>query len=406
MKTPRMYYGALAVFCVIALCIGYASAADITQATHTSTHGKGIEHPAFDLTNTTVQQEVLARFEKQGVDTTGLATAFQSGNMTDVKSWMEAHRPAAPGVAKGSFGKAPDYTNTTVQQEVLARYAKQGVDTTGLAAAFQSGNMTDVKSWMEAHRPARPQFTNNGPSKGFDMTNTTVQQEILVRYAKQGVDTTGLATAFQSGNMTDVKSWMEAHRPAAPGVAKGSFGKAPDYTNTTVQQEVLARYAKQGVDTTGLAAAFQSGNMTDVKSWMVSHRPAAPGVAKGSFGKAPDYTNTTVQQEVLARYQKQGVDTTGLAAAFQSGNMTDVKSWMVSHRPAAPGVAKGSFGKAPNYTNTTVQQQILARYQKQGVDTTGLAAAFQNGDTAAVKSWFDVYVKAHPHTQKSQSGNS
>ena len=226
MKTPRMYYGALAVFCVIALCIGYASAADITQATHTSTHGKGIEHPAFDLTNTTVQQEVLARFEKQGVDTTGLATAFQSGNMTDVKSWMEAHRPAAPGVAKGSFGKAPDYTNTTVQQEVLARYAKQGVDTTGLAAAFQSGNMTDVKSWM------------------------------------------------------------------------------------------------------------------------------------------------------------------------------------VSHRPAAPGGAKGSFGKAPNYTNTTVQQQILARYQKQGVDTTGLATAFQNGDTAAVKSWFDVYVKAHPHTQKSQSGNS
>ena len=151
MKTPRMYYGALAVFCVIALCIGYASAADITQATHTSTHGKGIVHPAFDLINTTVQQEVLARYAKQGVDTTGLAAAFQSGNMTDVKSWMEAHRPAAPGGAKGSFGKVPDYTNTTVQQKVLDRLDKQGVDTSALKAVFQNGDTAAVKSWFEAY---------------------------------------------------------------------------------------------------------------------------------------------------------------------------------------------------------------------------------------------------------------
>jgi hypothetical protein len=130
MKTPRMYYGALAVFCVIALCIGFASAAGTTQATHASTHGKGIVHPAFDLTNATVQQQIIAQYEQQGVDTTGLAAAFQSGNMTDVKSWMESHRPAAPRGGKGAFGKAPDYTNTTVQQEILARLDKQGVDTT------------------------------------------------------------------------------------------------------------------------------------------------------------------------------------------------------------------------------------------------------------------------------------
>jgi hypothetical protein len=221
MKTPRIYYGALAVFCVIALCIGFASAAGTTQATHTSTHGKGIVHPAFDLTNTTVQQQVLARYAKDGVDTTGLAAAFQSGNMTDVKSWMGSHRPAAPGGAKGSFGKAPDYTNTTVQQQVLARYAKQGVDTTGLAAAFQSGNMTDVKSWMESHRPA------------------------------------------------------------APGAAKGSFGKAPDYTNTTVQQQILARLDKQGVDTSALRAAFQNGDTAAVKSWFDAYFASHPRTAHG-----------------------------------------------------------------------------------------------------------------------------
>ncbi|MGA2121412.1 MAG: hypothetical protein ABSG49_05140 [Methanoregula sp.] len=226
MKTPRMYYGALAVFCVIALCIGYASAADITQATHTSTHGKGIVHPAFDLINTTVQQEVLARYAKQGVDTTGLAAAFQSGNMTDVKSWMEAHRPAALGGAKGSFGKVPDYTNTTVQQEVLARYAKQGVDTTGLAAAFQSGNMTDMKSWMEAHRPAAPGGAKGSFGKVPDYTNTTVQQKVLDRLDKQGVDTSALKAVFQNGDTAAVKSWFEAYFASHTRTAQGHGGRA------------------------------------------------------------------------------------------------------------------------------------------------------------------------------------
>ena len=154
------------------------------------------------------------------------------------------------------------------------------------------------------------------------------------------------------------------------------------------------------MDTTGLAAAFQSGNTTDVKSWLEAHRPAAPGFAKGSFGKSPDYTNTTVQQQILARYAKQGVDTTGLSAAFQSGNTTDVKSWLEAHRPAAPGFAKGSFGKSPDYTNATVQQQILARLDKQGVDTTALKTAFQGGDTAAVNAWFEAFFRAHPHVWK------
>jgi hypothetical protein len=78
--------------------------------------------------------------------------------------------------------------------------------------------------------------------------------------------------------------------------------------------------------------------------------------------------------------------------------MTDVKSWMESHRPAAPGFAKGSFGKAPDFTNATVQQQVLARLDKQGVDTSALRAVFQNGDTAAVKSWFEAYFASHTHT--------
>ena len=168
MKTPRMYYGALAVFCVIALCIGFASAAGTAQATHTGTHGKGFMHPAQDLTNATVQQQILARLDKQGVDTTALAAAFQSGNVTDIKSWFGAHRPAAPGFAKGSFGKTPDFTNATVQQQILARLDKQGVDTSALKAAFQNGDTGAVKSWFGAYSASHPHTAHgqSGRSKG------------------------------------------------------------------------------------------------------------------------------------------------------------------------------------------------------------------------------------------------
>jgi hypothetical protein len=285
MKTPGMYYGVLAVFCVIALCIGLAGAAGAAQSTNDGTHGKGMVHQGFDLTNATVQQQIIARYEQQGVDVTAIRTAFRNGD----------------------------------------------------TAA--------VKSWMEAHRPARTQPPHSGLSKGFDITNATVQQEILARYAKQGVDTTGLAAAFRSGNTTDVRTWMEAHRPAAPGPAKGSFGRAPDMTNTTVQQEILARYAKQGVDTTGLAAAFQSGNTTEMRTWMEAHRPASPGFAKGTFGRAPDMTNTTVQQEILARLGNQGVDTTALGTAFRNGDTAAVKAWFAAYFASHPRTAQVHGGR-------------------------------------------------------------
>jgi len=224
MKTPRIYYGALAAFCVIALCIGFASAAGTTQATHTGTHGRGTGHQAFDLTNATFQQQIVTRYEQQGVDVTALQTAFQNN------------------------------------------------DTTA------------AKSWLAAHRPARPQFASKGPSKRFDVTNTTVQQEIMARFDKQGVDTTALAAAFQSGNTTAVQSWLHENRPAAPGFTKESFGKTPDLTNTTVQQQILDRFDKQGVDTSALKAAFQNGDTASVESWFESFFKAHPHTGQDRNG--------------------------------------------------------------------------------------------------------------------------
>ena len=155
MKIPRSYYSILALFCIAVICTGIVSAVDQTQTSRTSPAFKGMGDRGFDMTNTTFQQEMLTRFQEQGVDVTGLQAAFQSGNMEDVREWMKEHRQAPAGnppVDKGRQGF--DMTNTTFQQEMLTRFQEQGVDVTGLQAAFQSGNMEDVREWMKEHCPA------------------------------------------------------------------------------------------------------------------------------------------------------------------------------------------------------------------------------------------------------------
>jgi hypothetical protein len=97
MKMPRIYYGILAVFCVVTIGIGMASAVDLMQSFGHTTHEKGWMHPGFDLTNATMQQQMISRFEQQGTDVSELKAAFESGNMTDVKTWLDANRPAHPG---------------------------------------------------------------------------------------------------------------------------------------------------------------------------------------------------------------------------------------------------------------------------------------------------------------------
>jgi len=212
-----MYYGIIAVFCVIAIGIGMANAMDLTQSPGHIPHGKGQVHPGFDLTNVTQQQEMISRFEQQGTDVSGLKAAFESGDMTAVKTWLDANRPARSDMPERSARPGFDLTNTTLQQEMISRFEQKGTDVTGLKAAFASGNMTDVKTWLDANRPAHYGKPEQPAHPKFDITNVTQQQEMISRFEQQGTDVTGLKAAFASGNMTDVKTWLDANRPTHPG---------------------------------------------------------------------------------------------------------------------------------------------------------------------------------------------
>jgi hypothetical protein len=96
MKTPRIYYGALAVFCIAALGVGMASAGDGTHAICGNTGVEGYGHPVPGLTSTTVQQHLLTHLEEQGVDVSALKTAFQNGDTAAIKIWFENYRQSHP----------------------------------------------------------------------------------------------------------------------------------------------------------------------------------------------------------------------------------------------------------------------------------------------------------------------
>ncbi|OPY35363.1 MAG: hypothetical protein A4E35_02426 [Methanoregula sp. PtaU1.Bin051] len=218
MKVPAIYYGILGVFCILTIGISIVTAADVTQSPGLSMIEKKQIHPGFDLTNTTMQQEIISRFEKQGTDVTGLKAAFASGDKDAVKAWMDANRPAHPDNAERPSHPAFDLSNTTMQQEMINRFEQEGVDVTELKTAFASGDREAVKAWLDVNRkepgPGCPGGTG---CPEFDLTDATKQQEMISRFEEKGTDVSGLKAAFASGNTTDVRTWLDANRPAHSG---------------------------------------------------------------------------------------------------------------------------------------------------------------------------------------------
>jgi hypothetical protein len=104
MKTPRIYIGALAVFCIFALVLGTASSAAMTQqgTGNNTKNGSGQFGPEKMLDNLTAQ----------GFDVSAIRAAVTSGNYETVHTLMQEFRTAHPdafpargeGAGKGHMG--------------------------------------------------------------------------------------------------------------------------------------------------------------------------------------------------------------------------------------------------------------------------------------------------------------
>ena len=98
MKTPKIYYGALAVFCIAVLTIGIANASAITQqGTGNYFNYKGGQF---------VSEKLLSNLTAKGYDVSAISAAVTSGDnataMTLMKEFRTAHPDAFPVHVKGT----------------------------------------------------------------------------------------------------------------------------------------------------------------------------------------------------------------------------------------------------------------------------------------------------------------
>jgi hypothetical protein len=98
MKTSKIYYGVLAVFCLAFLAIGTVSATAITKL------GTGTHHNCKG--GQFVSEKLLSNLTAKGCDVPAISAAVSSGDyptaMTLMKEFRMAHPEAFPAHAKGS----------------------------------------------------------------------------------------------------------------------------------------------------------------------------------------------------------------------------------------------------------------------------------------------------------------
>jgi hypothetical protein len=104
MKTPRIYIGALAVFCIAALVIGSYGAAAMTQ--------QGTGNNTKNVSGQFGPEKMLDNLTAQGFDVSAIRAAVTSGNYETAHTLMQEFRTAHPdalpargeGAGKGHIG--------------------------------------------------------------------------------------------------------------------------------------------------------------------------------------------------------------------------------------------------------------------------------------------------------------
>ena len=261
MDTQGFIAGPLSALCIIGLVMGTASAAVITASDSTATHVHS--HPS--------PESIIDSLAQHGVNVTEVRTALQNGDTDAVKAWLGAHRPAGSGDAGRS---PPELANATRQQEIITRLGEQGVDVSGVRTSLQDGDSAAVQSWLkayfQAHHPEKPGGSGRSTP---DLTNTTLQQEIITRLGEKGVDVTDVQADLEKGDTAAVRAWLESHFQAGrPTRAEGSARSSPDLSDPVREQKILDRLSERGVNVTAAEADLQAGNTTAVQTWIETYQ--------------------------------------------------------------------------------------------------------------------------------------
>jgi hypothetical protein len=153
MKTPRIYIGAFAVFCIFALVLGTASsAAMIQQGTGNSPkNGTGQFGPDKMLDNLTAQ----------GYDVTAIRTALTNGDYETAHTLMQEFRTAHPDALpardeKAGKGPMTGEKNGERMLLMLDNLTSQGFDVSAIRAAVTNEDYETAHTLMQEFRMAHP----------------------------------------------------------------------------------------------------------------------------------------------------------------------------------------------------------------------------------------------------------
>jgi len=221
MKTPKLYFGALALFCTVALVIGTAGAAAVSGP-DSSCSGNKTAHGGGPV-------KMLDRLEERGIDVSAIRAAVVSGDMNTVhtlmQQFMETHKDLIPGrnaTERDNRGSGPG-----MMENRLAQLEAKGYDVSAIRAAVVSGDMNTVhtlmQQFMETHKDLIPgrnatERDNRGSGPGM-MENRLAQLEA------KGYDVSAIRAAVVSGDMNTVhtlmQQFMEAHKNELPQPGSG-----------------------------------------------------------------------------------------------------------------------------------------------------------------------------------------
>jgi hypothetical protein len=153
MKTPRIYIGALAVFCIVALVLGMTSSAAMTQ--------QGTGNNLKDKAGQFGPEKILDNLTAQGYDVSAIRTAVTSGDYKTAHTLMQEFRTAHPEVfpAPGEgTGKGPmtGVVKGERMLQMLDNLTAQGRDVSAIRTAVASGDYKTAHTLLQEFRTTHP----------------------------------------------------------------------------------------------------------------------------------------------------------------------------------------------------------------------------------------------------------
>ena len=155
MKTPRIYYGAFAVFCIFALVIGMAGAATTTQ--QVSGNNLKVKGGQFGPEKMIL---TLDNLTAKGYDVSAIRTATTSGDYKTAQTLMQEFRTAHPDLFPAhtqGAGKVQmtDQAKGDKMLLMLGNLTTKGYDVSA-STAVTSGDYKTAMTLMQEFRTSHP----------------------------------------------------------------------------------------------------------------------------------------------------------------------------------------------------------------------------------------------------------